>query len=282
MDEIARLALGALLVAAAATKLARPRRAARDVQELGVPGPSALLAAVAEGAIGLALLSGRAPVAAGLSATLLGLCFAAVIARAWAHGLSRLRCGCLGGGHERPAWLLLLRAVGLAALGVVAARPPAPTLTTALLAMVAVLVLCVAALAVAVAALARQVGLLHLRLGPGLPLDVPAEGPPVGEAAPALDGVSATGEALVVFGSDGCPLCRRLEPGLRALAADGVPVRLVDEVREADAVARWNVPGFPFAVHLVGGIVVAKGTVNSLEQVEWLLGAGWERMTRAA
>ena len=282
MEEIVRLALGAVLLAAAATKLAHPRRAAGDARELGVPGASALLAAVAEGAVGVLLLSGRAPGAAGAAAAVLGLTFALVIARAWARGSTRLRCGCLGGGDERPAWLLLLRALGVAALGLAVARPPAPTLTTVLVAVVAVLVVVVAGLAVAVAALARQVGVLHLRLGPGLPLELPAEGPPVGEAAPPLDGLPASGEALVVFGSDACPLCRRLEPGLRALAADGLPVRLVDEVREAGAIARWNVPGLPFAVHVVGGIVTAKGTVNSLEQVESLLGTGMERMTRAA
>jgi hypothetical protein len=282
MDEIARLALGALLVAAAATKTARPRRAADGARALGVPGAFGLLAATAELVIGVTVLSGRATVAAGAAAALLGLAFAVVIGRAWGRGSSRLRCGCLGGTSERPAWLLLVRALGLAALGLVVARPPAPSLTDALVAVVGVLVLAVAALAVAVAALARQVGVLHLRLGPGIPLELSAEGPPLGEPAPPLDGLPPIGQALVVFGSAGCQLCRRLEPGLRALSRDGLQVLLVDEVAGADAAAAWDVPGYPFAVQVVGGIVVAKGTVNSLEQVESLLGTGLERMSFAA
>jgi len=282
MDEIARLALGALLVAAAATKIARPRRAAEGARALGMPGRFGPVAAAAELVIGVTLLSGRATVAAAAAAALLGLAFAVVIALAWAQGSSRMRCGCLGGDRERPAWLLLLRALGLTALATVVVRPPAPGLRETLVAMVAVLVLAVAGLAVCVAALARQVGLLHLRLGPQIPLELAEEGPPLGEAAPPLDGLPAIGQALVAFGSAGCRLCRRLEPGLRALSHDGLPVLVVDEVDGADVVAAWNVPGFPFAVHVVGGIVVAKGTVNSLEQVESLLGTGAERMSVAA
>jgi hypothetical protein len=42
------------------------------------------------------------------------------------------------------------------------------------------------------------------------------------------------------------------------------------------------VPGTPFAVHVVDGLVAAKGTVNTLEQLDGLLAAGRGRTQLAA
>jgi hypothetical protein len=56
----------------------------------------------------------------------------------------------------------------------------------------------------------------------------------------------------------------------------------VEEELEEDAFARWNVPGTPFVVHLVDGIVAAKGTVNTLEELETLLDTGRARIHAAA
>jgi hypothetical protein len=44
---------------------------------------------------------------------------------------------------------------------------------------------------------------------------------------------------------------------------------------------RWSVPGTPFVVHVVDGFVAAKGTVNSLEQLDGLVALGAARLEHA-
>ena len=90
------------------------------------------------------------------------------------------------------------------------------------------------------------------------------------------------GAELVVFSSAGCRLCRQLAPGIAALARQGLAVRVVEEEQEEDVFKRWNVPGTPFVVHVLDGVVAAKGTVNTLEELETLLDAGKARMNAAA
>ncbi|MGH3053134.1 MAG: hypothetical protein ACRDM8_09290, partial [Gaiellaceae bacterium] len=103
------------------------------------------------------------------------------------------------------------------------------------------------------------------------------EGPRVGAVAPALDGLGRRGAELVAFFTADCRLCRELAPGVSALAREGLPVRIVYEGEEPDAFERWLVPGTPFAVHVVNGAVAAKGTVNSLEQLDGLIAVGSAR-----
>ena len=75
-------------------------------------------------------------------------------------------------------------------------------------------------------------------------------------------------------------------PRARAVAARAGPRgpagRLVYDVEDDAAIERWNVPGTPFVVALGDGIAVAKGTVNTLEEIEGCsrsVGRGW-RMRR--
>ena len=85
------------------------------------------------------------------------------------------------------------------------------------------------ALGIAVVALARQLGTLHLRLGPLGALEIDDEGPPLGEGlapiqATADDGSRVTlgGPAAVpriaLFVSEHCPICAAVKPGLPAAA----------------------------------------------------------------
>ena len=53
-------------------------------------------------------------------------------------------------------------------------------------------------------------------------------------------------------------------------------------MEEEAAIERWDVPGTPFVVALVDGIAVAKGTVNTLEEIEGLLALGRARLAHAA
>jgi hypothetical protein len=142
-------------------------------------------------------------------------------------------------------------------------------------------------LCVVVVALARQVGTLHLRLGPRGALEIDTEGPMLGEPVPAVDALGADGAPLVVggpgarrlvlFSSPTCTVCREVAPALPAAAgaADLVP----QVVHDADAERAFDVPGTPFLVVLDEmGIVRAKGTVNNLEQVEGLVDTAGRRM----
>jgi methylamine dehydrogenase accessory protein MauD len=159
----------------------------------------------------------------------------------------------------------------------------------------------VAALCVIVVALARQIGTLHLRLGPRGALELDAEGPPLGAVVEPLDlmdsrarpvTVAARGEAqLLMFVSPGCPMCDAVLPAVDAVSrgdelapyilSDSTPdeaealtsrLRLGAPVLAALDLAReLEIPGTPYVVVLdAGGVVRAKGTVNNLEQVEGL------------
>ena len=139
------------------------------------------------------------------------------------------------------------------------------------------------ALGVVVLALAREVGMLRLSVAPKGALEVDHEGPEIG-ARSALQ--AAFGEALApgtiglaVFTSEGCGLCRALEPAVAAFGEHpSVTLRTFDEVEDAGAWAAADVPGSPFAVALgADGTVLAKGTFNTGAQLESVLAAAERR-----
>ena len=287
--EPARILVALLLLVAAVAKLRVRRELPELVGAYGIPQPlrapvaAALVAAeVALAGLLVVGVSGAAPAAFGL-----GLVFVVAVGAARLRGFRRIRCGCFGSG-ERPTWLVLVRAVtflliaALAAFGGGDLGLGRPATTVLLVAAVGVLALAVSALALLVLALYRQVGVLTLRISPVAPLELDEEGPPVGQTAPPLAGLVRRGGELVAFFSDGCRLCRELAPGVRALEREGLAVRVVYEEEEPPAVTRWNVPGAPFAVYVVDGVVAAKGLVNTLEQLDALVTAGRARRTNAA
>lgn len=171
-----------------------------------------------------------------------------------------------------------------------------------------ILWLLVIVLCFVVVALARQVGTLHLRLGPRGALEMDDEGPPIGEAPvgavlTGIDGrtvdVGGPGAAQVLlFVSPGCHLCEEVLPsvGVAARTKDMDPIVLVDadpletkhlfENRKLGAAvasgsqlaAAYGVPGTPYVVVLDAlGVVRAKGTVNNLEQLEGLIDTAVQR-----
>jgi hypothetical protein len=284
IDILARFVVAGILLWAAAAKVV-----ARDPERLepyGVPralrGPGYFGLALVEAAVAAALLAGLsfAPVAA----IGLGVLFTLALTRARASGIRRLDCGCFGS-KERGVEVLIVRALAFTALAGLAAFPlevPRPSAQALILIALVVLAVAVVGLAALVLALYRQVGLLTLRVGPGVALELAEEGPPLGEPAPELAGLAGSGPELAVFFSPGCRLCRQLAPGVRALAREGLAVHVVYENEAPQTFERWAVPGTPFAVHIVEGVVVAKGTVNTLEQLEQLVSIGAERVERAA
>src|SRR5687767_11689740 len=105
----------------------------------------------------------------------------------------------------------------------------------------------VGVLGVAVVALARQVGILHLRLGPRGALEVDDEGPPLGEAIEPMEAEDLDGRPVVVAGpgaerfllfvSPGCPLCHEVLPSVRAVTrSEGIAALVVADA--TDPVAR--------------------------------------------
>jgi methylamine dehydrogenase accessory protein MauD len=166
-------------------------------------------------------------------------------------------------------------------------------------------------LSILVVALARQIGVLHLRLGPRGALEIDEEGPPLGEAPEAVhlrdvEGrpvtIGGPGDGqLVLFVSPDCSLCRVVLPSLpvaaraagleprvvvdapgvgdaaEELAGTGVPVVTDPPLTEA-----YRVPGTPYAVALDAmGVIRAKGTVNNLEQMEGLVDTARRRLSDA-
>lgn len=171
-----------------------------------------------------------------------------------------------------------------------------------------VLWLLVIVLCFIVVALARQVGTLHLRLGPRGALEMDEEGPPLGESPVALriedlEGrevtVGGPGPAnVLLFVSPGCHLCEAVLPSIGVAAkakgmdatvlvdADHLETRHLFGKRKlnatvapaGDVAVSYAVPGTPYVVVLDDmGVVRAKGTVNNLEQLEGLIDTAVQR-----
>jgi methylamine dehydrogenase accessory protein MauD len=168
----------------------------------------------------------------------------------------------------------------------------------------------VVVLSLVILALARQVGTLHLRLGPRGALEMDDEGPPLGEAPQPIDTATVDGRPvqvggpgasqLLLFTSPGCPVCREVLPSVPAVARMGLmapvvisdgdgsettlPGRVEAPVVAAPEIARrYEIPGTPYVVVLDDlGVVRAKGTVNNLEQMEGLVDTARRRLAEAA
>ena len=287
LHVVVRCVLAAVLLVAALAKVSRPgeSRAALGALLSPLRHPAAFWALIV---VELTLAAG---VAAGLDAAALGaaalmLGGAVVLGRGLARGRAGEPCGCFGA-RSTVSRLSIARAVALAAA--FAALPAVPHTDPSAEAWLAIglglALAAIAALGVGMFALAREVGMLRLALGPQGALEIPGEGPPIGsdsELAAHLDPRAERPDvlALAVFTSEGCSLCHALEPAIASLSRDPhVSVLDLDEVRDAEHWRRLSVPGSPYALALDrAGIVLAKGTFNSLAQLESVLAAGERRL----
>jgi uncharacterized membrane protein YphA (DoxX/SURF4 family) len=289
LSTIARIVVGLLLLWAAAAKLRRREDLPDWLTAYSVPAqyahPTAWAVMAVEAVVGILVLFGIALPVSAYAAVALGFVFLAALGWARVNGVERLRCGCFGASEGKTTHLLL-RAGGFTALALVAAfgggLDVSASSDTVVAIVLVVLSLAVVGLTLLVFALYRQVGVLTLRIGPRVPFELAEEGPELGQSAPALDGLRGRRSEVVFFFSSTCRICRQLSAGVAALARQGLSVRVVEEEQEEDAFARWNVPGTPFVVHLVDGVVAAKGTVNTLEELELLLDTGRARIHAAA
>jgi hypothetical protein len=285
VSVVACLVLGLVLLASAVLKLVDPAGTRAALPTYGVRSEQlarvlwgALVAVEAALAVGVgAGIDAAAYAAAGLLAV-----FCAAQAVALATGRGGAPCACFGARGRVSRGSLARTALLASALAVLPLLPRSEPSTEAWLALgLAVALAGLAALAVVVLSLAREVGMLRLATDPRGALEVAHEGPEVGARTALADRFELTAGriGLAVFSSEGCGLCRALEPAVEAFGRDPrVALRRFDEVRDADAWAVADVPGSPFAVALdADGTVLAKGTFNTGAQLESVLAAAEQR-----
>jgi hypothetical protein len=281
------LVLGALLVAAAVSKIVGGSSARAALATYGVRSPGLARAVwggliAAELVLGVGVAAGSDLAARGAALLMAGACAAQVAAIA--SGRTGAPCGCFGARGRVGTGSAGRAALLASALAVAPLLPREEPSVEAWLAIgLGVALLGLAALAVVVLALAREVGMLRLSVAPRGALEVAHEGPEVG-ARSALAGSFGADLApgligLAVFASEGCGLCRALAPAVAAFGAHpSVALRTFDEVEDADAWVAADVPGSPFAVALdADGTVLAKGTFNTGAQLESVLAAAERR-----
>jgi hypothetical protein len=288
LHTVVGLLLAALLLAAAGLKLAAPRTSAAALATFGVRARAlqrAAWVAVVVAELALAVTVAIGVDAAAYAAAALMALFAGAQALALARGRRGAPCACFGARSTVSPAAVARDLVLAAAFAALPALPDGHASTQAWLALgLAVCGLAIAGLTVAVLALAREVGVLRMALGPQQALEIPDEGPPLGEPAPALlqaaQPTPRTRLALAVFSSEGCRLCQAVAPAVAMLAReDDLAVAVLDEVAEGDLWRDHAIPGSPFAVALdpLDATVLAKGTFNGLGQLESVLATAQRR-----
>jgi hypothetical protein len=273
-----RFLLAAVLLASAAGKFVSGRSGRDALRSYGIRRPEARAALwggaiVAETGLAISLAAGVRGAAEAAAALLAG--FALALAVAIGRGRAGAPCGCFGE-RSRIGWFTFARTALLAAgLGALPFLPDTTLSTEAWLGAGLVVALAgITVLAVAVLSLARELGELRLAIAPQAALSLEHEGPELGGRVSLIDRFEGRAPlAVAVFTSPGCGLCRALEPSLRLVGNDPeVELELFDEAADADAWTSLAVPGSPYAVVLGrDGVVLAKGTFNSLFQLESLL-----------
>jgi hypothetical protein len=272
-------------------KLASPGSSRASLATFGIEGEISrwvawgLLVAIELGlAVGITAGSDQAAV---LAAALMAM-FGAALLGALLRGRAGAPCACFGS-RSTVGWRSVGRNLALAGCFAVLPLLPERSLSTDEwlgLGLAAALLVSLS-LAVAVLALAREVGMLRLRLGPAAALEIPEEGPELGARIDLINRFERGAEselALAVFTSEGCHVCRALEPAVSTLAgAPAVAVEVFDEVAEAEVWRALDIPGSPFAIALgQDGAVLAKGTFNNLAQLESLLATASRRRAGVA
>jgi hypothetical protein len=286
LATIADVVLGLVLLGSAAAKLAAPARTRAALTTFGLDTPRGRRLAwsatvTIEAALAICVALGID--AAAYAAAALMLAFAALLARALRSGRAGQPCGCLGP-RSRVTPLALARTLMLAAaFALLPLVPDTDPSAEAWLAIgLGIALLAIAALAFLLLALAREVGELRLALPPQMPLEIEGEGPARGSRAAAIERFvpqPSARLALAVFSSEGCPMCRGLDPAVAALRRDPLlTVEVFDEVEDADVWRAHAIPGSPYALVLaLDGTVLAQGTFNSARQLEALVATGEAR-----
>jgi hypothetical protein len=288
---LAQIALAAVLLASSAFKLASPRSSQAALATFGLR--TARVRTLVWAALIWTELILAAGVAAGIDAAawlaaLMMVAFTIALVAALAQGRGGAPCACFGS-RSSVGWPAVGRNAALAVAFAALPLIPSRSLTTDewLAAGLVVALLGCAGLAVAVLALAREVGMLRLRLGADSALEIPDEGPQLGERSAVIARFEPGDRAelaLAVFVSRSCAACAALEPAIESLA--GEPVLAVESFEEGAEPGVWaelGIPGSPYAVAFaLDGTVLAKGTFNNLAQLESVLATAERRASAAA
>jgi hypothetical protein len=285
-----RIALALALLTGAVLKLKNPSASRTALATFAVPRRAApavwAVLVLVEAVLGLGVAVGSDE-AAYAAATLCAI-FGATLVVALLRGRAGAPCGCFGPG-SRVSWSGVARNAFLAAgFAVVPFLPSGRPSREGWLALgLGLAFVLIVLLGTAVLALAREVGLLRLRLGGEPALEIPHEGPPIGERIGLIERFRPERRArfaLAVFSSDGCRLCRSLEPAIAAFRRDPlVAVEVFDEVEHAEMWRELRIPGSPFAIALArDGTVQAKGTFNNYGQLEGILATAERRAAEAS
>ena len=281
-----RGAAGAILVASAVAKLATPARSQAALAPFAPPirrGPLVVWALVSavELALGAAVVAGSAGAAYGAGALM--LCFGAALTGEIVRGHAGRPCACFGP-RGKVGWPAVARNLALGAVYLALPSIGTPHLSTTgwLAAGLALALVAIAVLAVLVLGLAREVGALRMAIAPQSALEIAEEGPELGARVELIREFEVGPDArtaLAVFTSEGCAVCRSLEPAIEFAGRDPlVALRVFDEHRDEPAWRALDVPGSPFAVALdLDGTVLAKGTFNTLGQLESVLATAVRR-----
>jgi hypothetical protein len=288
--EVLRLALAGVLIASAVAKLASPASSAAALDTFGIPPGARRAVWTALVALELALAVGVATGldAAAYAAALLMGGFGAALLLALRRGMAGAPCACFGS-RSKVSRLSVARNMLLAcAFAAVPLVPVGHLSTDQWLGLgLGISLLLIAGLVAAVLALAREVGMLRLRLGPAAALEIEHEGPPLGQPTGLIERIETaprTELALAVFSSEGCHICRSLEPAVSSLAREPfLAVATFSEQAEPGLWSELGIPGSPYGIALgLDGAVLAKGTFNSLAQLESILATAEQRRARSA
>jgi hypothetical protein len=275
-------------VASAAAKLGAPRRSAAALTTFGLRSPrlrAGCLGGLVAGELGLGAGVAAGSAAAAYAAAGALVAFAVALARILGRGGAGAPCACFGARstvtRAAVARNLVLAAAFAGLPSVPATRPSAVVWLGAGLGLALV---GLGAVSVGMMALAREIGELRLRLGPQMALELADEGPGIGRRLSVIERFALEDEtrlALAVFSSEGCPMCRALDPAVDWVIGDPLVAGLrFDEHADADVWAELAVPGSPYAVVLDReGTVLAKGTFNSGGQLEGMLASAERRGT---
>jgi hypothetical protein len=283
-----RSLVGGILVVAAARKAAAPRATTEALATFGWGRGRAAWAVLVALEAGLGALVIAGSDVAAIAGAIVMLAFAGELLVVLGRGGRGAPCACFGPRSRVSEWAVARNLVlggALAGLPFVPEVDPSPEVWLAV--GLGVALAAVGGLTVVVLALAREVGALRLAVSPQAALELDHEGPELGSRTDLVDRLRFGPGArlgLAVFVSEGCAACQALEPAIDYLARDPlVAAARFDEERDADAWAALDVPGSPFAVALgPDGTVLAKGTFNTLGQLEGILATGERRWGRPA
>jgi len=290
VSAVLSVLLGCVVLFGALAKILAPGQTRSALATFGVTSTAKrsgiwVTVVASELALGAGLLAGLRVAAMG-TAGLMAL-WTIALALALRSGHRGQRCGCFGA-RSTVNSMALVRNTLLAGFAVAISVLPSmtPSAQTWLTIGVALALVAVAALAVVVLALAREVGELRLRVAPELALELEGEGPSLGTRLDAIEQFTCHPQAqlaVAVFASDGCALCRALEPSIAQLDRDEfLSLEVFDEVADQHVWAELAIPGSPYAVVMsIDGQALAKGTFNSYGQLQGLIAAADARRQTA-